>query len=105
MTFSHFYPLTHRRRVINRKDNILNSKCESGGIGRRTGLRIQPVITDRGSSPLSRTSHGYKPKFLNLCQARPTPARPDYIGTGGSDLGILDFLKDFVYKQFAINLS
>jgi len=42
---------------------------------------------------------------LNLYHARPTPAHPDYIGTGGSGPGILDFLKDFVYKQFAINLS
>jgi hypothetical protein len=102
LTFSLFYLLTHRRRVINRKDTIVNSKCESGGTGRRTGLRIQPVITDRGSSPLSRTSHGYKPKFLNLYQACPTPARPDYIGqvgpSGGPEREILDFLTDFVYK-------
>jgi hypothetical protein len=30
--------------------------CESGGTGRRTGLRIQPASPGRGSSPLSRTN-------------------------------------------------
>ena len=33
---------------------------ESGGIGRRTGLRIQPALADRGSNPLSRTIYAYK---------------------------------------------
>jgi hypothetical protein len=33
---------------------------ESGGIGRRTGLRIQPALADRGSNPLSRTNFAYK---------------------------------------------
>jgi hypothetical protein len=32
---------------------------ESGGIGRRTGLRIQPALADRGSNPLSRTNFAY----------------------------------------------
>ena len=32
---------------------------ESGGIGRRTGLRIQPALADRGSNPLSRTRNQF----------------------------------------------
>ena len=30
--------------------------CEGGGIGRRTGLRIQPTYVDGGSIPPSRTN-------------------------------------------------
>ncbi len=47
-------------------------ECESGGTGRRTGLRIQPAKADRGSTPLSRTMPKGKPgagsyrEFLNI---------------------------------------
>ena len=51
-------------------NNVDNLRCneyieqispirESGGIGRRTGLRIQPALADRGSNPLSRTNFAY----------------------------------------------
>ena len=51
-------------------NNVDNRRCneyidmispirESGGIGRRTGLRIQPALADRGSNPLSRTNFAY----------------------------------------------
>ena len=36
---------------------------ESGGIGRRTGLRIQPASADRGSNPLSRTRNQFGIKY------------------------------------------
>ena len=63
---THFYLLTHSSRLINRKVLLLNSKCESGGTGRRTGLRIQPALSDRGSSPLSRTIQKDMPSTQGL---------------------------------------
>ena len=49
--------------VDNRRRNeyieLISPIRESGGIGRRTGLRIQPALADRGSNPLSRTNFAY----------------------------------------------
>ena len=49
-------PRIIRVDILDGKYIIFNViKSESGGIGRRTGLRIQPAQAVRGSSPLSRT--------------------------------------------------
>lgn len=40
-------------------------ECESGGIGRRAGLRI-PCPRRRGSNPLSRTISHFPPRVLSL---------------------------------------
>ncbi len=45
----------------------MENTCESGGTGRRTGLRIQPALPGRGSSPLSRTK-------MNKASIRPQAA-------------------------------
>ena len=49
---SSLYPLVDIKVSDEYKDD---GKCEGGGIGRRTGLRIQPACAGRGSNPLSRT--------------------------------------------------